>query len=309
MRLLVTGASGFIGRNVLLRAPREWEIVAVSHRTELESFVAQQALTNVRVIRCNLSDPADVQGLSARIGKRPDAILYLAANGDPAFSSEHPRRDLDSNTLTLVTCLEYCPADHVVFVSSGAVYDGLVGEVSPASAVSPLLPYAISKLASEQYVRYFAERRGSVKSYVNVRFFGAYGPYEPERKITTRWLQGLANGQREFVIRGDGKNLIDFMYVDDAVDGFLGLIQAAGAKATVDFASGAPISIDDVVAEMASVLGVNVRVRHEGHVPEYIEFRSTDRTMRDRFGIVPRVSFPEGLSRLNRFLSPPANSE
>jgi nucleoside-diphosphate-sugar epimerase len=303
MLLLVTGASGFIGRNVLLRAPGEWEIVAVSHHTELESFVADQGLKNVRVVRCNLSDPADVQGLSARIGKRPDAMLYLAANGDPAFSSEHPRRDLDANTLTLVTCLEYCPADHVVFVSSGAVYDGLVGPVSPASAVSPRLPYAISKLASEQYVRFFAERRASVKSYVNVRFFGAYGPYEPARKITTRWLQGLAEGQREFVIRGDGKNLIDFMYVDDAVDGFLALLKAEGTGATVDFASGAPVSVDDVVRSMASVVGVEVQVRHEGRVPEYIEFRSIDETMRERFGVIPRVSFADGLARLHAFLA------
>jgi hypothetical protein len=42
-------------------------------------------------------------------------------------------------------------------------------------------------------------------------------------------------------------------------------------------------------------------------VPEYIEFRSIDRTMQERFGIVPRVSFTEGLSRLNTFLSQPAN--
>jgi nucleoside-diphosphate-sugar epimerase len=309
MRLLLTGASGFIGRNVLLRAPTDWEIVAVSHRTELESFVAGHGLKNVRVIRCNLSDPADVQSLSARIGQRPDAMLYLAANGDPAFSSEHPRRDLDANTVSLVTCLEHCPADHVVFVSSGAVYDGLVGEVSPASAVSPRLPYAISKLASEQYVRFFVERRGSVGSYVNVRFFGAYGPYEPARKITTRWLQGLAEGQREFVVRGDGKNLIDFMYVDDAVDGFLALVKAAGTRATVDFASGTPISVDDVIREMASAIGVDVHVRHEGHVPEYIEFRSVDETLRTRFGVIPRVSFADGLGRLHAFLTQSGSRE
>jgi UDP-glucose 4-epimerase len=303
MRLLVTGASGFIGRNVLLRAPREWDIIAVSHRAELESFVTGHGLKHVRVIRCDLTDPADVQGLSARIGKRADAMLYLAANGDPALSAKHPRRDLESNTTSLVTCLEYCPADHVVFVSSGAVYDGLSGPVSPASAVSPHLPYAISKLASEHYVRFFAERRQSVKSYVNVRFFGAYGPYEPERKITTRWLQGLADGQREFVIRGDGKNLIDFMYVDDAVDGFLAMVNAAGTRATVDFASGKPVSIDGVVTAMADVLGVPIRVRHEGTVPEYIEFHSVDTSMRDRFGVMPSVSFADGLQRLHRFLS------
>lgn len=303
MRLLVTGANGFIGRNVLLRAPSGWEVIAVSHQTPgLDAFVADHALAHVRVIQCDLSTPEDVQAMRARVG-RPDAILYLAANGDPALSAEHPRHDLDCNTLTLVTCLEHCPANHVVFVSSGAVYDGLVGPVSPASPVSPVLPYAISKLASEQYVRFFAERRDSVGSYVNVRFFGAYGPHEPPRKITTRWLQGLAAGQREFVIRGDGQNLIDFMYVDDAVNGFLALTRAAGTRATVDFSSGTPISIDDVVRTMAEALGVDIQIRHEGQVPEYIQFHSVDQTMRERFGVMPRVSFADGLARLHAFLN------
>jgi len=201
-----------------------------------------------------------------------------------------------------VTCLEHCPADHVVYLSSGAVYDGLSGAVSPKSAVSPRLPYAISKLAAEQYLRFFAEHRGSVSSYVNVRFFGAYGPYEPARKITTRWLQALAAGQREFVIRGDGQNLIDFMYVDDAVDGFLALVKARGQKMTVDFASGSPVSVNDVVRTMAATLGVEVAVRHEGQVAEYIQFHSADAAMRERFGVTPAISFGDGLKRLTSFL-------
>jgi UDP-glucose 4-epimerase len=190
----------------------------------------------------------------------------------------------------------------VVYLSSGAVYDGLSGAVSPMSAVSPRLPYAISKLASEQYLKFFAEHRGSVSSYVNVRFFGAYGPYEPARKITTRWLQALAAGQREFVVRGDGQNLIDFMYVDDAVDGFLALVKARGQKMTVDFASGSPVSVNDVVRTMAAALGVEVAVRHEGQVAEYIQFRSVDAAMRERFGVTPSISFVDGLKRLTAFL-------
>jgi len=303
MKLLLTGASGFIGHNVLLRAPREWEIVAVAHRTPgLAAFASAQGLTNVRVEQCDLLDAGAVTAMAGRIG-RPDAMLYLAANGDPAASAERPRWDLDSNTAALVTTLEHCPADHVVYVSSGAVYDGLTGSVTPSTPVSPLLPYAISKLASEQYLRFFTERRQSIGSYVNVRFFGAYGPYEAARKITTKWLSAIEAGQREFVIRGNGQNLIDFMYVDDAVAGFLAVTKAAGLRATVDFASGTPVSVNEIVQTMAKVCGVEVSLRHEGTVAEYIEFRSADPTMREQFGCGPRVSFESGLQQLRTFLS------
>jgi UDP-glucose 4-epimerase len=302
MRVVVTGASGFIGHNVLLRAPREWHVVAVYNRTEgFEAFVEEHGLTHVRPVRVDLLDPAAVRRIADAVGGRADAVLYLAANGDPVASAERPRWDLESNTTAFITFLEHCPADHVVYLSSGAVYDGLSGAVTPATPVSPRLPYAISKLASEQYLRFFAERRHAVGSYVNVRFFGAYGPYEPSRKITTRWLLAIANGQREFVLRGDGRNLIDFMYVDDAVDGMLALLRARGERATVDFASGAPVSVNDIVAAMASVLGVEVTVRHEGITKEYITFRTVDGAMRERFGFAPSVAFEDGLKRLATF--------
>jgi dTDP-glucose 4,6-dehydratase len=191
-----------------------------------------------------------------------------------------------------------------VFLSSGAVYDGLAGIVTPASPVNPRLPYAISKLASEQYVRYYAERRGRPASYVNVRFFGAYGPYEPVRKITTRFLTAVARGDREFALRGDGRNLIDFMYVDDAVDGLLGLIAPARpARTTLDFSSGHPSQVGELVAAMAHVSGSDIAIRHDGVTEEYIEFRSGDRRMADDYGFVPCVPFDEGFARLRRFVA------
>ena len=307
MRLLVTGASGFLGRNVLLQAPATWDIVAVYHDAlDFPAFVAQEGLRHVRAVRCDLTNPSDVRALRAA-AEAPgplDASLYLAANGDPAASARDPLRDLRLNAVALLTFLEHCPVPRLVYLSSGAVYDGLAGEVTPASLVQPHLPYAISKLACEQYIRFYADRRGAPASYVNVRFFGAFGPYEPLRKITTRFLSAVGRGDREFTLRGDGRNLIDFMYVDDAVRGLLALVSSnRPIRTTIDFASGEATSVNDVVAAMVRITGSDMSIRRDGTTEEYIEFRSGDRRMADEFGITRQVTFDEGFERLRTFVS------
>jgi UDP-glucose 4-epimerase len=303
MRLIVTGASGFIGRNVLLRAPRAWEIWAVYHRaTHFPAFVQSHGLSHIHPVQCDLTRIDDVRQLRAAMRRDADVALYLAANGDPTQSTKDPLWDLQSNTMALLNFLEHCPVPHVIYMSSGAVYDGLHGPVSPASPVNPTLPYAVSKLASERYIRFYAEKRGVPDSCVIVRFFGAYGPYEAERKITTRWLTALAEGRREFTLRGDGQNLIDFMYIDDAVDGLLRLVDARGERLTLDFGSGAPMTLDELVSAMACAVGVDMAICHEGQTAEDIRFRSVDRTMRDRFGVTPVIPLGEGLRRFQMFL-------
>ena len=123
----------------------------------------------------------------------------------------------------------------MIFFSSGAVYDGLTGLVSPESKLNPKLPYAISKLASEQYIQFFA-KKGQIENYIILRFFGAFGPYEPERKIYTKLVRAFAlEGKDEFVVRGDGKNLIDAMYVDDTIDGILKVMASSEKNKIVDF--------------------------------------------------------------------------
>ena len=267
---------------MLLRAPREWEIVAVYHgRQASKRSSREHGLTHVAPVRVRPDRATrDVRALARAIGGRADAALYLAANGDPAAVGRAAARGTSSRTRWRWSrSSNTARSAIVVYVSSGAVYDGLrrrgvAGRRRSTAAAVRDLEARVRALPA----RFSPSARHAVGSYVNVRFFGAYGPYEPARKITTRWLRAHAAGQREFTLRGNGENLIDFMYVDDAVDGLLRAGAGARARAaTVDFASGAPVSVNDVVRTMARVLGVDVTIRHEGATEEYIQFHSVDR--------------------------------
>ena len=215
----------------------------------------------------------------------------------PAVSAAWPAFDLTSNALTLVKLLEKVRFGKFIYFSSGAVYDGLSGPVTPSSALAPRLPYAISKLASESYLKHF-RHQGRLDHSVAVRFFGAYGPHEPPRKVYSRLVRqfGMLR-EPQFTIRGDGKNLIDAMPVSDAVRAVLLLIERAEGEVTLDLYSGQPLSLRELVERAADVFGLKADIRYEGHVPEYIQFHSVDRTQ-GAYGFAPSVDLQTGLRDL-----------
>ena len=149
MRLLITGASGFLGRNMLLALPRDWEIVAPYRpgNATLPEFVARHHLDHVRLLPCDLTDAAQVAEAARQSGTAFDSCLYCASNTSIPDSVRDPVGDLTTNAIGLLNTLERWTCDHFIYLSSGAVYVGLEGVVNPRSPVSPGLPYAISKLA------------------------------------------------------------------------------------------------------------------------------------------------------------------
>src|SRR2546430_17081640 len=141
MRLLVTGASGFIGRNLLLAVPTGWPVLATCNRSvDFVDFVARQGLRHVEPLAVDLAH----EGAGARIAalsREFDGCVFLAANGDPARSVEDPKRDLAANTGTLVETLQHVRAQRVAYVPSGAVYGGPPGVPASLSAVCPMPAY------------------------------------------------------------------------------------------------------------------------------------------------------------------------
>jgi nucleoside-diphosphate-sugar epimerase len=303
MRILLTGASGFIGKNLLAALPRGAQATAAYHRDEsFPAFLRAHGLAHVEPLRVDLSDTAAIAALGARL-PRFDACVHLAANGDPAYSAHAPVEDLRANALATLNLVTHLAFGHFVYFSSGAVYDGLRGEVGPGAALQPTLPYAISKFAAERYVMH-AQKAGRIGIASVVRFFGAYGPHEAARKIYGRLVRQFAIERNpRFAIRGDGRNLIDAMYVDDTVRAIGLILERADATRTFDLCSGAPLSLKDLVATAADTFGLRAEIELSGEVPEYIEFRSTDRTMRAEFGFEPQVPLRDGLLRFREWMS------
>jgi len=308
MRLLITGASGFIGKNLLLKLLKcrnDTEIIATYNRSEdFCTFLQKNDLDNVNAIKVDITDLCAVKEAFRKTGNEFDITVHLVASpAEIRLSAKEPQEDLRIATYSLLNIMTSTKTRDLIFMSSGAVYDGHKGPVSPTTPTDPSFPYAISKLTCEHYVKY-AEKYGLIDNYVILRFFGCYGPYESPRKIYTALVKNFyLEGKNEFTIIGDGNNLIDAMYVDDAMEGLAAVMRSSIRNVVIDFARGTPITINELVTKVGEILGKEkITLQHTARPVEYISFYSTSKQMEKLFGFKPSTPLKTGIWKLARFL-------
>lgn len=258
-------------------------------------------------MRCDLTLSADA------VAAEYDCVIALASNGNPARSAIEPYNDLKMTAGASLSTFAECRARRLIYFSSGAVYEGLKGAISPSCSVAPKLPYAVAKLASERYADYFTGK--NFEETVVLRFFGAYGPHEPARKIYSLLVKWLAFERRDSItLRGDGSNMIDAMYVDDAVAAIVRVAEAPFESAErgfriLDLPSGNPMTIRELAERSARAFDRDITIHYEGEIVENHHFVSSPNEFAARYDFRPSIPLEEGMRALRDWLNDRKNTQ
>jgi UDP-glucuronate 4-epimerase len=231
MKILVTGAAGFIGFHLAKRLlERGDEVVGVDSLNGYYDVSLKQARLeqlgkeNFRFIRADIADKAAMEKVFSD-GKF-DAIVNLAAQAGVRYSIENPHAYVDANVVGFMNILEgarHHGTGHLVFASTSSVY-GLNKELPYTEAQNtdhPISLYAATKKANEVMAHSYAHLFKVPTT--GLRFFTVYGPWGRPDMALFKFTKGIIAGE-PIPVFNEGKMVRDFTYVDDIVEGIVRVI-------------------------------------------------------------------------------------
>jgi UDP-glucose 4-epimerase len=266
MRILITGGAGFIGSHLANELQRRGHYVRV-----LDDVSGGDPARLHEGVNFNRGDVRDLPRLWSLL-QGVDVVFHLAALVSVPASVLYPREYNDVNVGGTVTLLEACrdvgSIKRVVLASSGTVYgDHSRQPVYETMETRPAVPYAVSKVAAEQYL--FTIGRLSHFETVALRIFNAYGPGQPlppaHPPVIPQVMQQVL-GKGSVVVYGDGSQTRDFVYIDDVVDGLIAAALVPDVnQQIINVGSGVETAVNDLVAAISAItdLKANVLYNHE----------------------------------------------
>ncbi|AZU03097.1 UDP-N-acetylglucosamine 4-epimerase [Glycocaulis alkaliphilus] len=309
--VLVTGAAGFIGMHVAERLLARGEAVIgidnfnAYYDTGLkEARVARLlARPDFILVRGDIADAPQVMDIVR--GGKVRRIVHLAAQAGVRYSIDNPFAYERSNLaghLSILEAARHNAVTHLVYASSSSVYGArpLTGEGfrEDDPTVSPVSLYAATKRACELLSASYAHLYGFPQS--GLRFFTVYGPWGRPDMAYFRFAEQMRRGE-PIEVYGEGRMARDFTYVDDIVDGIIGVLDrppAQGGHEVYNIGDSHPVGLLDMISTLEDVLGMRaekiMRPMQAGDVPAtYADISK----LHALTGYKPRVMLREGLER------------
>lgn len=258
---MVTGGAGFIGSHLVRELVRRGadEIVALDSLRYGDPGNLAEAGANVRLVKHRLGYD-DEAGLTDALSGVTH-LFHLAAEKHNQ-SKDNPESVYRANLLGMHGLLEQAVragVKKVVFSSSLYAHGRLRGEpLSEDDVPAPRTVYGITKLGGEHMLGYFQEHAGL--SFNVLRYFFIYGPRQfagmGYRSVIVKNFERLLDGEK-VIVRGDGEQALDYVYVDDCVDATIAAAFSDVNGATMNIASGRATTINELLDTMTSVAGAS----------------------------------------------------
>lgn len=269
MRILVTGATGFLGHAVSTAlAERGHTVVALSRRAD---DVPEAANDHIK------ADVRDAAAVRAAVAEA-DAVCHLAALARVRDSIAEPLEYWKTNvvgTLNVLEALaESAAPKRLVLTSTGAVYGTPPQQpIAETAATAPANPYAATKLAADQAAAHAAAT--GVLGAISLRAFNIAGASSGRTdwdmtRLIPKTLAVHAGKADELVINGEGTAIRDFVHVEDMADAVARALDACepGTWKAYNIGSGRRTSVREVIDTAATVTGTSAQVRHAPPAPE-----------------------------------------
>jgi UDP-glucose 4-epimerase len=312
MNYLITGGTGFLGSALANY------LVGQGHHVRAIDDLSAGGERNVLDARVHFTrgDVRDIPKLWSLLDG-VDCVCHLAARVSVPESVLYPVEYNEVNvggTVSLMAAVRDAGVKRVVLASSGAIYGEQPQQpVAESMAVNPQTPYAVSKLASEQYVLAIG---GLWKiETVILRIFNAYGPGQPlprsHAPVIPRYLKQVIGGG-SLVVFGSGGQTRDFVYIDDVVRALSAAAQKPNLnRLVVNVGSGQETTVNQLIEAIETVVGRDAhrinRASESGGVSRLV---ADVRRAREVLGFAPEVDLREGLKQMvlkdSRFRLQPA---